>query len=287
MIPHRGLFRRLLSLSLIAVAALALEPTAQGQEAPATQAVVGLAYNAADNVLIKALPNAVFRSRDEGVTWEQVGPPIESGAVAALALTAGAGVVYVAGPGIGVLQLGDNGDWISGNGDLPSLNVTALTAHADQPQTLYAYIPESGIFRTRDGGGVWQLMDRGPPDIRRLLHSNMPGSMETGWLYAVTGAGLQVSMDCFCLWRAIGTDVIADATAIAFDPGDPSRFFAASDSGLFRSTNGGQDWVAFVPPATQITALLVMPSGALIAGGADGLLFRSLDDGVTWEAVGD
>lgn len=265
--------------SLFALGLVATNASTSAQQ-PA-QPVVALAYDAASNVILKALPDAVLRSSDDGISWEQVGSGVGGGPITALATAAGSGELYVAGPSIGVLRLADSG-WISANGDLPSKDVTALAAHADQPGTLYAYVPASGIYRSRDEGVSWQLMDRGPPDIRFLVHSNMAGSMETGWLYAIAGDALHVSMDCFCLWRALAVD-LPPPTALAYDPSTPSRVLAASSAGLFESQNGGQDWVLVAPPVAEVTALMVTAAGELLAGTANGTVLRSLDGGLTWE----
>lgn len=257
----------------------------EAQEAGGSRAVVGLAYDQATSALFKADDGAIYRSLDDGATWQPGLTVPEGGAIGAIAIAAQGGGLYAAGPGIGVLFLDGDGSWLARNGDLPTTNVTALAAHADQPATLYAYIPEFGIYRTEDAGGTWQLMDRGPADISHLIHSNMPGSMQTGWLYAIAGEGVQVSMDCFCLWRALGA--FDAASTIAYDPANPTQLYAASRRGLFQSSNGGLDWEAVPSPPAEIAALLVAPSGTLYAGGAGGELYRSIDGAATWERVGD
>ena len=81
---------------------------------------------------------------------------------------------------------------------LPSQDVAALAVHSFHPGTLYAFIPAQGIFRTDDAGDQWQKMDAGPQSqVVGLAHSTLPGSMNTGWLYAATPDGPYLSMDCF------------------------------------------------------------------------------------------
>jgi hypothetical protein len=72
--------------------------------------------------------------------------------------------------------------------------------HSFRYATLYVWLKDIGIFRTEDSGTHWARMpDQGPPDtaVRGLAHSNLPGSMNTGWLYAATPSGAFLSMDCF------------------------------------------------------------------------------------------
>ncbi|MGH6894977.1 MAG: WD40/YVTN/BNR-like repeat-containing protein [Geminicoccaceae bacterium] len=251
-------------------------------------AVVALAYEAGSDALLKAYPRALYRSSDSGRGWTPVPLPssVEDGSIAAVATPAeGQGVLYVAGPGLGVLRSEDNGgSWIAQNDGLPSRDVVAFATHADQPDTLYALIADSGIYRSQDAGKSWRLMDRGPQGTRQLMHSDMEGSMETGWLYAATAQGVRVSMDCFCLWRDAG-ELTGGVHSVVYDPQQPEHLYAAAEQGLFRSTNGGQEWEA-TSPGPDVTALALTPSGVLYAATGDGALFRSVDRADTWERIG-
>ncbi|NGO55159.1 WD40/YVTN/BNR-like repeat-containing protein [Allomesorhizobium camelthorni] len=251
--------------------------------------IVALAYDAGGGALLKSDGEAVYRSGNNGDTWQAIPlPPSANGSIAAVATPAKrSGVVYVAGPGLGVLRTEDDGaSWVALNTGLPSTKVTAFTAHAALPEAIYAFVPESGIYRSQDAGKSWKLMDRGPENTRQLLHTDMKGSMETGWLYAATLQGARVSMDCFCLWRDAG-ELNGKVDSLAYDPLQPERLYAASDQGLFRSTNGGQDWEQTASPEAAVTTLTATPSGALYAASTDGALFRSLDRAETWEPIGD
>lgn len=275
--------------ALAIIPALAAAFVISGARAADKGPIVALAYDAGSEALLKSDGATVYRSDDDGGTWEEIPlPPSASGSIAAVATPAErSGVVYVAGPGLGVLRTEDDGaDWIPLNTGLPSMKVTAFTTHATLPETLYAYLLESGIYRSQDAGKSWKLMDRGPETTRQLLHTDMKGSMETGWLYAATLQGARVSMDCFCLWRDAGK-LNGKVDSLAYDPQQPERLYAATEQGLFRSTNGGQDWEQTASPETAVTMLTVAPSGALYAASSDGALFRSLDRAETWEHIGD
>ena len=108
---------------------------------------------------------------------------------------------YVSGPGVGALKSTDTGqDWTDAGSGLPSAEITALAMHSTRRATLYAWVKDNGIYRTEDAGAHWNRMpDQGPPDthVVRLVHSTLPGSMNTGWLYAATPSGAYLSMDCF------------------------------------------------------------------------------------------
>lgn len=253
--------------------------------------VVALQFDNSTSTMFKATEHALYSSSDGGRTWTQLPlPSLKRGAaIAAIAVSAAVQnkyVLYVAGPGIGVLRTEDAGqNWLARHKGLPAGDVVALAAHADQPDTLYVSIAGKGIFRSENTGLHWKLMDGGPRDaILRLIHSNMPGSMQTGWFFAATAKGVRRSMDCFCGWRDAG-GLGGSVNSIAYDPREPQHVYAATDDQLFVSTNGGEQWQRVKAPAAGLAALAATPSGALYAGARDGRLFRSTDRGATWARV--
>src|SRR3546814_7687084 len=89
--------------------------------------------------------------------------------------------------------------WSHVDRGLPSRDVIAFAAHSAVPDTVYAVVAEQGIYRSEDGGAGWRMMDKGPEaEIQRIIHSNLEGSMQSGWLFAATDRGVYRSMDCFC-----------------------------------------------------------------------------------------
>ncbi len=249
---------------------------------------VALAIDGAGRTLFKAGPEFVARSGDGGQHWAAVKlPPLAASArIASVAVAAG-GALYVAGPGLGVLRSDDGGEhWSTRSAGLPGADVAAIATHAEQPETVFAYVTGNGFFRSQDGGGRWQLMDAGPRGgIVRFMHSNMPGSMQTGWLFAATGQGVRRAMDCFCGWRDAG-ELARPVTAVAYDPREPRTVYAATGDGVFRSADGGEQWSRAGVPAAVPRALVVTPDGVVYAATDDGALFRSRDGARTWERVG-
>lgn len=290
--PQRR-FRSALFGAGMAVAVAGLPPAhATSHQAKRDSVVVtALAFDGASRTLLKATAGAVYRSADEGRTWTRLPlpPAAGHGRISAIAVSArDKGVLYLAGPGIGVLRSDDRGQsWTSRNRGLPDREVVALAAHADRPDTIFAYVAARGIFRSEDGGKGWKLMDRGPRrGILRLVHSNMPGSMQTGWFFAATAKGVSRSMDCFCGWRDAGA-LGRSVRAVAYDPSQPRRVYAATGGGLFLSTDGGEQWLRVNAPAVSLAALVATPSGELYAAAPDGALFRSVDQARTWTPVGE
>ncbi|MEO5765416.1 MAG: hypothetical protein ABIR52_08935 [Casimicrobiaceae bacterium] len=264
--------------------------SAANDAGPSGERIVALA-SAGDNALIKANAGALYRSGNEGRDWERIALPetIARGRIAAVSIPAQSrGLLYVAGPGFGILRSADGGrSWVTKNDGLPSSEVVALSAHADQPATAYVYVAGHGLFRSEDMGDHWRMMDAGPREkILQLVHSDMPGSMQTGWFFAATAKGVGRSMDCFCGWRDAG-GLARAVTAVAYDPRRPAQVYAASGDRLYSSGDGGEHWSQAQAPGTAITALVVTPAGVLYAAAGEGGLFKSADHGSNWRQVGE
>lgn len=260
---------------------------AQSQPSVAAQ-FIALAYEPQSRSLLKAA-GTVMQSHENG-GWRalETGVRPGRGRITSVSVAAGGkGVVYVAGPGIGVLRSEPGVRRFSQrNKGLPGANVRAVAAHADQPETVYAYIAGRGIFRSEDGGLSWRLMDAGPRGgILQFVHSNLPGSMQSGWLFAAGPHGVRRAMDCFCGWRDAG-GLERVINAVAYEPQQPARVHAATDTELLSSSDGGETWTAVAAPPVAVKALAVGPDGVLYAAAAGGQVFRRAGAATPWEPAG-
>ena len=245
--------------------------------------------------LLKAYPQSLYASRDGGKSWQEIPLPrsIQRGRVAAVAAApTAAGTLYIAGPGLGVLRTTDEGaTWVTLNGGLEDLSIEAFAPHAKLDQTLYTAVAGRGIYRSEDGGKHWKRMDQGPGGtVRQLVHSDLAGSMNTGWLYAATDSGVRRSMDCFCGWRRTGA--LPDsggggARSVVVDPGEQQRVYASGDSMVVRSPDGGETWeVLGGRPAAAISLAFDSRHAVLYAATRDGVVLQSRDRGAHWTRTG-
>lgn len=286
-----------IALGLVSCASEGGEEQAALTEAPRSP-LVGVAVDSGGGALIRAHARELFISHDGGRRWASVplGDRARAGRISTVAISRPSpGTVYIAGPGLGILRTTDRGrSWQSAGNGLPSTEVTAFATHATRPATLYAVVKERGLFRSEDGGATWVRMEGGPgPDVRHLLHSDMAGSMESGWLFAALPSKVRRSMDCFCGWRDTGAlpDTASPGPGtlhgLTYDPQHPEHVFVASTAGVYRTTDGGRSWaIASNAEPAKVALAFDASTGTLFGGSADGTVFRSTDGGRTWVAIG-
>lgn len=267
------------------VAAIGVSVAGAAAHAAAPHGVSALAFDAGTNALLKLESGALYRR--SGAEWKKV-PLAESARRAPVTALAASRqpphMIYAAVRGSGVVRSADGGlSWDLANGGLPPGDVEVLAAHATLPETVYAYVRGKGIYRSEDRGGHWRLMGVGPRQgAVQLVHSDMPGSMQSGWLFAATTRGAARSMDCFCGWHDAGA-LARPLSAIAYDPRQPARIYAAGAGGLFVSENGGELWSPLPFPG-RVTAMAATAE-ALFAADDGARVSISRDHGATWERM--
>ena len=148
---------RLFLFALIAV----MPGLVQAQSATDGQAVKALTTDASGALLV--LRNSGLLAVEGQSTTEIPLPPSDSGAPPRSMAKGADERLYLAGPGLGIWRYEYASErWHSLNDTLPDLGITAIAAHATQPETLYAYLGDGGMFRSRDDGAEWVKVDNGP-----------------------------------------------------------------------------------------------------------------------------
>ena len=227
----------------------------------------------------------VFKSVDGGLTWKAIFEHESTASIGAIALApsnpnfvwVGTGEANIRNDlidGHGVYFSPDGGHSWKFMGLADTQQISTIAVDPNDPNTVFvgalghAWAPnaERGVFKTTDGGKNW----------KKVLFVN-------------------------------DTTGVSD---LALDAGNPEVIFAGMwefrrypwnlvdggpDSGLYRSTDGGETWEKLTkglpePPLGRI-AVAVAPSNpdhiyALI-GAKKGMLWQSLDMGDTWSAVSD
>jgi photosystem II stability/assembly factor-like uncharacterized protein len=186
-------------------------------------------------------------------------------------------------------------------------SATAIAVDPQDSRIVYFGTDKGEMLRSRDGGTSWQSvhLEAGSFPVSSLAIAPSPAST----VYAVfTHSAFEGAN--FVVWSRVLRSVDGGATweratnglrnigvrAIAVDPFNSSRVYAAGTGGVFRSDDRGRTWSEANNGITDpnIGALVADPSvpGTLYAGVAyrygalPGGVFRTMDGGLHWTDVG-
>lgn len=195
-------------------------------------------------------------------------------------LQAANGSLYAGGDGQ-IRRSTDNGATWPVNTTLPSSLVWSLFQAANG----YIFAGDVGqIHRSVDNGANWTTVTTAPVDnVNAFVELN-------GWILAADEAG--------SVWRSNDNGGTWSSVALVFG-NEAARAMVVKDGVVYlvgsiyfeKSTDSGATWsvVSLLPFETNIAlfALAASPDGTLWAGsiGTTGQLFKSTDDGLTWNPV--
>ncbi|MBM3897722.1 MAG: hypothetical protein FJ358_04275 [Thaumarchaeota archaeon] len=202
------------------------------------------------NLMLLGTHEALFRSTDKGNIWTTVklGNEVPSRDFMAIAPAAvkNSKVLYAVGHGMFVVKSIDGGSaWGVIKQGLTSSDVHAIAIAGNDPNILYIWVVDHGLFRNKNAGASWERINDGPPNsnVLALASVNIPIGMGGIYLYAGTSGGLYRSADCFCGWNKV-SNLFDEKTifSLAVNPSNPNIIFASTSDGFYRSDDGGSQW---------------------------------------------
>jgi hypothetical protein len=187
---------------------------------------------------------------------------------------------------------------------------TSLAINPTNPLIMYLGTAAGGVWKTTDGGQAWAAITDTQASLAIgaiAIDPNNPNNIYVGTGeadYSVDsyyGQGLLKSTDGGTTWTLISSPFASGGSAppfaqIAIQPGNSSVLLAATESGVYRSTNAGATWTNELP--SYASAVIFDPSNANTAyAGMNGYfnsivytsvtaaIYKSTDGGVTWTAL--
>jgi len=260
---------------------------------------------AANSIPDSRTPGGVgmIKSTDGGQTWREVNNGLANLYVGTLFMHPENPDILLAGTGnnqyydrAGVYLSTDGGH--SWQQTLAGENINAVEFALSPPGIAYAGSVDA-VYRSQDGGYTWQRVSGGrdgwgPPGVRAGFPIDFQvDPRDPDRIFANNyGGGNFLSTDGGRTWTVASKGYTgAQVRDIAVDPTAAGRVFAAARSGLFVSTDGGDDWVGLnTPPAASLEWYVVAidptdPQHVLAANNWNGVLLQSHDRGRAWRPV--
>lgn len=281
---------------------------------------------AAALMLIGAAGKPPVKAPITQMQWRILGPALPEGRASVVVGSDSNPLLYYAGTaGGGVWKSIDGAQsWENVSDSIGLASVGALAVEPGNDKIVWAgagetnprndVIPESGLFRTRNGGRSWKRVDLpGAQDISRiLLDPKDPQHVVVGVLgdpfKAGPDRGVYVSFDGGATFtRSLHLSDQSGASDLAMDPSNPNVIYAGmwhvlrrpwtiasggtSDDGLYKSADGGKTWNrisghGFPGGAIGRIGIAVAPSNPsrvyAVVESHDGVVWRSDDAGATW-----
>ena len=230
----------------------------------------------------------LFRSRDNGESWEKIDLGRFNSTIRALAIAPTDPSVVAVGISEGVLVTQDGGrSWDRISRGYRSLhNVESLAFDPLDSQSLYVGTWHLS-WKTPNLGKKWLAIHDGmmkDSDVFDLLIQ--PENPQT--LYASACSGIYKSTNGGLRWTKLknGLTTAARRTrALHMDPADPNRIYAGTTKGLFVSSSAGSRWRRLFS-GVVINAVVVHPGNKdiVLVGADDAGILRSEDGGTTFSA---
>jgi photosystem II stability/assembly factor-like uncharacterized protein len=247
----------------------------------------------------------VWHSADAGESWtrHRAPFPLNSRIQALIAHPADPHTIFAGGDTGLFISHNGGARWerLSANGVLPT--IWSLTIDPVDPQILFAGTRPAGLWRSRDGGRQWEMLDVavaqecsiGVPFVTSVVVD--PDDHRRIWA-GVEIDGVFRSLDGGDTWSHLKEGLYdPDIHAVTIAATEPKRIYASTARDMFVSDNLGDSWTSLgikqkwpLPYARGIAVKADDP-GVLFAGcgetttGETGFVLRTKDFGETWETL--
>ncbi len=260
-----------------------------GDDGPKLETVWNV--TAANGVIYAGVePAGLFRSLDDGATWQHVD---------------------------GLTNHATRSEWQPGAG---GLILHSIVPHRTDPDRVWVAISAAGAFETQDGGMTWETRNGGVradfapvqyPEFGQCVHKLVMAADGGEHLYQQNHCGVYRSGDGGRNWEEITAGLPSEfGFPMAAHPRDPltvwtiplngaekGRFVPEASAGVWRTNDGGESWQraadglpqksAFISVLREAMAVDRLDPVGVYFGTASGQVYGSADEGRSWELLAD
>ncbi len=176
--------------------------------------------------------------------------------------------------------------WTRTSGWNPGVGrLTSVALHPSDEKTIYVSSPGGGLWKTVDGANTWTpLLDSVNSAWMDFFNLCIAPS-EPSTIYAgLSDGGVLKSSDAGITWKACAGGP-KNVKKILVYPSSADTLFVAAENGLFRSINGGANWVISKSGSFQDVEYLSNSPNVIIASTPNNFIARSTDLGTSWTNI--
>jgi len=242
---------------------LPIDPTTVGFTEPTVRALTTNGFTLYAGTLA-----GVFRSSNQGVTWQTVNTGLTATRV--YALTQSRGAILAGTEGSGVFRSVDNGaSWQAANNGLRGVYVSAFATQPDAVYTCVYYAADAannGVYRSLDNGLTWTITSKFP---KSNTDKNPLDPQPDIW---------KIATDDQNILYAAGSIYVRDSV------GNP-----VPNSVIYASANGGASWQKILFDSTAFkfrsdTTAIKKEIYAIEDAPGNGIYIGTYGDGVYWSS---
>jgi photosystem II stability/assembly factor-like uncharacterized protein len=250
-------------------------------------------------IIYLATNDYIYKTRDGGQTWTNLSKGMSHSRVIAMAIDpAYPATVYAGTKGDAVYKSHDGGQrWASMRAGLDDATISSVVNQFvfDPADSQHLFLATTmGVFETRNGGEQWVKRMDGMKEVLMVVTLGMDPTRPS-ILYAGTSGGVYKSIDQAGHWEKVNNGLVPpemvktsralNVTSIQVDPFEPETVYAATLSGLYKTTDGARSWVRIGESlADQMIIAMILDrtrKGVIYLAGREGV-HRSEDGGATW-----
>jgi photosystem II stability/assembly factor-like uncharacterized protein len=254
------------------------------------------------DILYVTTNDYIYKSRDGGKTWANISKGMSHSRVIAMAVDPSyPATVYAGTKGDAVYKSYDGGQrWASMRSGLDDATISSFVNQFvfDPYDSNHIFVATTmGIFETKTGGGSWVKKMEGMKEVLMVVALGMDPT-RPAVLYAGTSGGVYKSVNEGGHWEKVNNGLVPpemikssralNVTSIHVDPFEPDTVYAATLSGLFKSTDGAASWDRIGQSLQDQMIIAMIPDrskkGVIYITGRDGV-HRSGDGGANWKTL--
>ena len=239
--------------------------------------------NASGHIFVGSLFNGIYRSTNNGDTWEAINNNLPVGSpnyVQSMAYNKNTGDLYAAVDNQGIYKSTNNGEsWSRSSLNLSQYYFNDLLINN---QGVIFVTTSQGIYKSVDNGNTWTQANQGieTSGITQLAQSG------SGELFAGGSSGhIYRSTDQGATWTRIDNNSLPDYVTELFTYGSSYIFAGTEREGIFISSDNGQSWQQKNEGfrSTTVNDLVINPDGRIFSAHNGLGMYRSDDFGASWQ----